>query len=405
MNTDDFLKRELNRRRFLEANARNAAGVAAGVVGLSSSAASASANEAVQVGVIGVRSQGKVLGKLLAGMPDAHVAAICDVDQAQFASAVRDFEELQGTKPRCESDFRRLLDDESIDAVVIATPDHWHAQIALQACQAGKDIYLEAPVTHTISEGDDLLAVTEDTDRVIQCGLQQRSGSHFQSAIDFLQSGGLGRVHLAKAWTVHRRKPIGVKKDSQPPQSLDYEAWLGPAPKRPFNSNRYHHNWRWFWDYGSGEIGQWGAHLLDVARWGLGVVGPDSVSANGGKYATDDQQETPDTLLVNYEFAGDAPEKNKTIVWEHRLWSNRGLEGRSAASAFYGEKGVLVIDRGGWKVYDSNEKHADGASDTTEPHLRNFLACIKSRQRPNADIRTGLESSTLCHLGNDAYRQ
>ena len=400
--TDDFPQRELNRRRFLETTATNAAGVAAGVVGLSS-AAQAAANETVRLGVIGVRSQGKLLAKQFAAMPDASIASICDVDQAQFASACHEVEDIQQVKPRTEADFRRLLDADDIDAVVIAVPEHWHAPMALEAVKANKDVYLETPVSHTIAEGLGLAAAVSRSEQIVQVGLQQRSGSHFQSAIDFLQSGGLGRVNLAKAWTVHRRKPIGTKKDGKAPQTVDYKQWLGPAPGRAFNSNRYHHNWRWFWDYGSGEIGQWGVHLLDIARWGLGVEFPSAISASGGKYVMEDQQETPDTLLASYRFS-DGTDTEKSIVWEHRLWSNRGIEGRSAASAFYGERGVLIIDRGGWKVYDSSEKHADGTSPTIESHVRNFIDCVKTRKQPNADILTGHQSSAMCHLGNIAYR-
>jgi predicted dehydrogenase len=295
-------------------------------------------------------------------------------------------------------DFRRLLDDPALDAVVIATPDHWHAPMTILACQAGKDVYVEKPVSHSLAEGPAMIAAARHNRRVVQAGLQQRSGEHFRSAVEYVQSGRLGSVHLAKAWTVHQRKSIGFKKNVPPPAGVNYDLWLGPAASRPFNANRFHYNWHWFWDYGTGELGNWGVHLLDVARWGLGVEFPTHVSAAGGKYHFHDDQQTPDTLLVNYTYSG------KTITWEHRLWSPHGLEGRSAAVAFCGERGTLIVDRGGWKVYGQKETAAAGPSDLLEPHLRNFVDSVKSRAVPACNLETGLVSSALCHLGNIAYR-
>ena len=301
-------------------------------------------------------------------------------------------------EPRWESDFRRVLDDSSIDAVVIATPDHWHAPMTILACQAGKDVYVEKPVSHNVREGQQMVAAARRYGRVVQSGLQQRSGTHFQSAVEFVRSGRLGAVHLAKAWTVHRRKPIGRKRDGMPPDGVDYDLWLGPAPLRPFNANRFHYNWHWFWDYGTGELGNWGTHMLDVARWGLGVGLP-----NGSRpLAAGSTSTTTRRLLIRSSCSTPIPAP--TIVWEHRLWSTHGMEGRSAAAAFYGEAGTLVVDRGGWKVYDLAETVACDSSEQPIAHLRNFVDCIKTRSRPAADIETGHVSSALCHLGNIAYR-
>lgn len=402
MNVDDFLRHEVNRRQFLGSSAKNAAGVAAGMVALAGATAAtgrkATAGERVRIAVIGVRNQGKTLAAHLAALSDVDLVALCDVDESLRPTATRAAGDGQGKLPRWEPDFRRVLDDQSIDAVVIATPDHWHAPMTIMACQAGKDVYVEKPVSHNVREGQQMVAAARRQGRVVQSGLQQRSGSHFQSAVEFVRSGRLGAVHLAKAWTVHRRKPIGHKRDGMPPVGVDYDLWLGPAPLRPFNANRFHYNWHWFWDYGTGELGNWGAHMLDVARWGLGVGLPTRISASGGRFHFDDDQETPDTLLVQYAYP------RATIVWEHRLWSTHGVEGRSAAAAFYGEKGTLVVDRGGWKVYDLAETIASDASEQPIAHLRNFVDCIKSRSRPAAEIETGHVSSALCHLGNIAYR-
>jgi predicted dehydrogenase len=402
MKRDDASFSPVNRRQFLGRSAQRAAGVAAGVVGLTSAAsivaAERSANERIGVGVIGIRNQGKLLTGEFAKLGPVEIRALCDVDDSLFAPAIQAATEHGQTTPVVARDFHRLLDDPSIDAIVIATPDHWHAEMTRLACQAGKDVYVESPSTHFVTEGPEMLAAAHRENRVVQVGLQQRSGSHFISAIDFLRSGRLGDVKLAKAWIVHRRKSIGQKLDCDSPASVDYAQWLGSAPIRPFNPNRFHFNWRWFWDYGGGELAHWGVHMLDVARWGLSVDLPQRVSAIGGKYAFSDDQETPDTLSVQYAF------EEKSILWEHRLWSSHGIEGRSSGVAFHGERGTLVVDRGGWKVYDHSENVTADASDQLTAHLRNFVECVKTRQTPAADLHVGNAASALCHLGNIAYR-
>lgn len=386
-----------SRRQFLGRSAQQAAGVAAGMVALSGAAAE-NPSERLRLGLIGLRHQGKSLAESLVAFPDVELAALCDVDPQQFAPVMKLSSEARRPSPRCESDFRRLLDDPSLDAVVIATPDHWHAWMTVLACQAGKDVYLESPATHHLGEHAALLAAAESSQRVIQVGLQQRSGRHFQTAVDLVGSGRLGAVKLARAWIVHRRKSIGRKADAAAPAELDYRQWLGPAPRRAFNPNRFHFNWRWFWEYGGGELAHWGVHWLDVARWGLHVEQPRRVSAVGSKLAFDDDQETPDSLSVQYDFGG------PTILWEHRLWSGHGLENRSSGVAFYGERGTLIVDRGGWKVYDSAESLTSEGQELLTPHLRNFIDCVKTRETPAANLPTGLASSALCHWGNAAYR-
>lgn len=403
MNMNDSQHGEVNRRQFLGRSAQRAAGVAVGVVGLAATGvvragSNSSPNEKVGIGVIGVRNQGKLLAGELAKLGDVEVRSICDVDETQFAPASKAVTEQGAKAPATERDFRRLLDDPAIDAVMIATPDHWHAGMTIAACQAGKDVYVESPCSHLVAEGPLMLETAVRTSRIVQVGLQQRSGSHFKSAIDFLRSGRLGQVKFANAWIVHRRKSIGHKQDCDAPAGLDYAQWLGSAAARPFNPNRCHFNWRWFWEYGGGELAHWGVHMLDVARWGLGVDWPSRVSASGGKYVFDDDQQTPDTLSVLYGF------RDKTILWEHRLWSSHGIEGRSSGVAFHGEHGALVVDRGGWKVYDHSDNVTADASDLLGSHLRDFISCVKSRSTPAADLKTGHLSSALCHLGNISYR-
>ncbi|MCC7424222.1 MAG: Gfo/Idh/MocA family oxidoreductase [Planctomycetaceae bacterium] len=397
MPSDRPLERHLSRRQFLGSSALSTAGVAAGVVALGG-AAKASASERIRLGVIGVRGQGKALAGSFARFADCEVATLCDVDESLFPSAVKLVADEQNSPPAVERDFRHLLDDPNIDAVVVSTPDHWHAVMTILACQAGKDVYVEKPASQTLQEGDRMIAAARRYGRVVQTGIQQRSGAHFQSAIEFVRSGRLGDVKLARAWTVHKRKPIGTKSDTPAPHGVDYDLWLGPASHRPFNPNRYHYNWHWFWEYGTGELGNWGVHMLDIARWGLGVELPQKVSSTGGKLHFHDDQETPDTQFVTYDFGG------RTITWEHCLWSSHGPEGRSTGAAFYGENGTLVVDRGGWKVYDLSETIAAGPSDQATPHHRNFLDCIRTRALPTADIALGHTSSALCHLGNIAQR-
>ena len=408
MNTDEFKRREVSRRQFLGRSAQQAAGVAVGVVGLAAGVASGSVgrgsspNERVGVGIIGVRNQGRLLAGELAKLADVEVRSLCDVDESQFGPAVQAVVEARQSSlsklPNTERDFRRLLDDPALDAVVIATPDHWHVPMTRLALQAGKDVYLESPATHSIEEGAVLIEAARGGSRVVQVGLQQRSGSHFQSAIQFVRSGKLGTVRMAKAWIVHRRKSIGRRPESEAPAQVDYPSWLGPAPARDFQPNHFHFNWRWFWDYGGGELAHWGVHMLDVARWGLSVETPLRVSAVGGKYSFDDDAETPDALSVQYDFGA------KSILWEHRLWSSHSPEGRSSGVAFHGDNGTLVVDRGGWKVYDHKETVTADASDLQAAHLQNFIDSVRSREAPATGIEVGVAASNLCHWGNAAYR-
>jgi len=398
MNLDQFLSGEGNRRQFLSRSA-NAAGVAAALAGLEGSSARAGNQDPVRVAVIGVRAWGKDLLTELLNRPEAEVAALCDVDSSVLYGVRSEFGDRFRRLPKTVSDYRRLLDDPGVDAVFIATPDHWHARIAREACEAGKDVYVEAPIGQSLAEVSDLAATVKSSSRVVQVGLQQRSGLHFQTAIQAIQDGVIGRVRMARAWVVHRRKPIGTKAEAAAPKGTDYAAWLGPAPARPFHPNRYHQNWQWYWDYGGGELSRWGVHFLDVAAWGLGVQRPNRVLATGGIFELEDDRETPDTLTVHYEYPG------AMIQWEHRQWSSHGIEGRTAGTAFYGSEGTLVVDRGGWKVYDRKDSLTADATDLLGPHIANFLRCVRTRETPAAPIEAGRLASELVHLGNLAYRR
>jgi len=392
---------DLSRREFLGHSAKNAAvagAAAAGVVALGSTHPAASPNERIAVGVIGVRRRGLELATLLAGRSDTDVPVLCDVDPAVMVTATPRLVDSQGFAPELVADFRRVIDRNDLDAVVIATPDHHHATMTRLACLAGKDVFVEAPVSRTIGESRQMVETARATGRVVQCGLQQRSGRHFLEAIELIRAGEIGRVRLARAWTVHRGKSIGTQTETDPPAGVDYSAWLGPAADCPFHPARFHDNWKWFWDFGTGALGRYGVHALDIARWGLELELPTRASASGGIYHFQDDRQTPDTLCVQFDYP------DATIAWEHRLWSTRGPEGRSEGTAFYGELGTLVIDRGGYKIYGRSEAPVSDGHRADADHIANFLACIRSRQTPVADIATGATSSTLCHLGNLAHR-
>ena len=378
-----------NRRTFLGA---------AGAMAIAGRPSTASPNERVRLAVIGVRGRGAELAAAFAGQQDAEVVALCDVDDAAFAAPLAALSKLGARAPRVEKDFRRLLDDPSIDAVAVATPDHWHALLAVMACRAGKDVYGEKPASHNVVEGRRMVEAARKYKRVVQLGTQRRSARYAQDAIAHLHSGAIGKVGLARGWIHQKRKPIGRGTPGPVPAGVDYAMWQGPAPERPFTANRFHYNWHWFWNWGTGELGNNGIHGLDVCRWGLKVEAPLRITSGGGKFVFDDDQEVPDTQIVTYEFADAA------IVWEHRMWSTHPLEGSGFGVAFYGDEGTLLIDDKGWRVVDGKSTAHGPITDALGPHLDDFLGCVRSRRAPNAEIEVGHLSTRLCHLGNIAHR-
>lgn len=357
-------------------------------------------SEKVRLGVVGVRGRGLDLAQAFARHPEAEVVAVCDIDDSALGKPATAVEKLSGKAPRTLKDFRRLLDDPNIDALVVATPDHWHALATVLACQAGKDVYVEKPVSHNIVEGRRMVEAARKYKRVVQAGTQRRSSPSIKEAIEFVHSGKLGKVGMARAWITQIRPGIGHGTPGPVPDGVDYALWQGPAPERPFQANRFHYNWHWFWHWGTGELGNNGIHGIDLARWGLGVDAPIAVTSGGGKFAFDDDQEVPDTQIVTWEFP------SACLVWEHRMWSKQGLGNDSFGVAFHGEKGSLLIDGKGWRVIDGDEKPAASgkANDGQSLHIANFLGCVKSRETPNAEIEIGHLSTRLCHLGNIAYR-
>ncbi len=372
------------------------------------------ASERIRVGCIGGGGRARALVQTFSKSPQAEVVAIADLDPARLGPGLEASEKIQGRRPRGEKDFRRIIDDPTIDAVVIGTPDHWHAIPTILACLNGKDVYVEKPDSHNIVEGRTMIAAARKHGRIVQMGSQHRSTERLISALDLIRSGVLGRCLVAKAWESTRQGNIGYPPDSDPPPGVDYDMWLGPAPKRPFNRNRFHGRWRWFYDYGTGDLGNDGVHRLDMALAALNAaleaegkppVGlPSKISATGGKWYFDDMQEFPDTLQVNYEFAGSPP---KLLTYEMRIWAPYREYGLTEGAAVLGDKARIIIGNNGWRLYGpKNEILQQHGGDSYEgPHVENFLSCIKTRQKPACDLETiGHRASLLCHAGNIAAR-
>ncbi len=354
--------------------------------------------ERVRLAIFGVRGRGSELASNFTKADGAEIVAVCDIDDAVLARPVKIVESATGKAPRVEKDFRRLLDDKNIDAVLVAAPDHWHALMTVMACQAGKDVYCEKPASHNIVEGRRMIQAARKYDRVVQLGTQRRSAPHIQEAVSLVQEGRIGKVSLAKTWQFRPRPSIGHGQPGEVPKGVDYALWQGPAPDRPFYPNRFHYNWHWFWNWGTAEIGNNGIHAVDVARWGLGVDSPVRVTSGGGKLYFDDDQETPDTQVVTWEFPGCA------ITWEHMMSSKHDLDGTGFGIEFLGDKGTMLIGSKGWKITDSDKNEERPATEMQVAHAQNFLDCVRSRSKPNAEIEIGHLSTRLCHLGNIAHR-
>ncbi len=379
--------------------------VAAGtMLALSASTAKAAANERLNVAIIGVRGRGNSLARNLAAMPDVQITHICDVNQPLLENFGKQVAEIQKSVPQPVQDLRRLMDEKSIDAIVVATPDHWHALATIWGCQAGKHVYVEKPISNNIYEGQQMVAAARKYDRVVQVGTQSRSAEHYREIMQLLKENRIGRVHMAKAWNSQLRRRVPAVADSAPPSGLDWNIWQGPAPERPFNSNRYTYGWRWMWDYGTGDMGNDGVHDLDIARWGLDVEYPSDIVCAGDKleFTGDDVQQTPDTQVVTFKF----PEKQAYLVYEQRLWSPYHQEGYENGVAFYGTDGYILVGRSGWKLVERKNKVAieQPTSFSEVPHLKNFVMTIKEGGRPNCDIEEGYKSTLLAHLGNLSFR-
>ncbi len=357
------------------------------------------ANDTLRVAVAGVHGRGGGLAREFNDLEGVRVVAVCDVDQNALDKRVKEFKN-RNMKVTGYGDYRRMLEDQSIDIVAIATPDHWHVPIAAASIIAGKDVYVEKPVSHTIAEGRYLVNLARKHGKMVQHGTQSRSSEGITEGIEYLKSGELGKIRMAKAINNQLRGPIGRVADSEVPPGVNYDLWLGPAPKRPFNKNRFHYNWHWFWDYGTGDIGNDGIHQIDIARWGLGVGMPKAVSCSGTQLFYDDDHETPDTQIATFEY------DDVYLMFEMRLWTPYPLEGHDNGDVFYGDKGTLSIGRRGWQVTFKDGKAGPGGPRGQFRHAENFIKAVRSRKTGdlNADVEVAHQSATLCHMANIAMR-
>ena len=394
----------MNRRGFLKTSL---AGAAASAATTSSRGASVSANNKVTLAIMGVRGRGRPLTQYFAEMADVDLKTICDVDQNVVEPAMKIAEEGQGKRPKLEEDIRRVLDDKEIDAIVVATPIHWHSPATILACQAGKDVYVEKPVSHNVREGRLMVEAARKHNRIVQVGTQARSRPNTQKFVDYVHSGKLGEVHMVKVWNCQMRRNIGFKPDEPVPPGINYDLWTGPIPQLPFNRNRFHGTVNWHWHYGAGDLGNDGIHWIDVARWTLGVGYPNEISGIGRKLYFDDDQQTPDTQVLAFNY------ENKMLSYEMRLWNAYRMNGGQNGVEVYGTEGKAVSGyfddsrRYGFKIYDKEDRlmHYELAERSGKnPHYASFIDCIRSRKKPNADIEDGHLSSALCHLGNLAGR-
>lgn len=389
---------------FLKQGSAIAAGTAAFGLNLGAQP-SPGANDKIVLGIIGPGGMGMNLLKSFAAQKDVAIAYVCDPDAGRMNLAAQTVVEITGRRPQTVKDLRRVLEDKAVDAVVIATPDHWHAPATILACDASKHVYVEKPCSHNIREGRLMLEAARQHKRVVQVGTQSRSTEHVTKAIELLRGGAIGEVLVAKAWNSQLRGNIGHAQPTPPPENLDFDLWVGPAPLVPYQSNFLPGKWRWWYAFGAGDMGNDGVHDIDIARWGLGMeTHPTAVAAIGGKYFFDDDQQFPDTQYVVFEYAG---AQKRQLIFEQRIWSPYVQEGYENGNAFYGTKGMMILGKGGgWQLFGpKNELREKMTGSANGPaHHRDFLECIKSGARPHADIAIGHLSATLVHLGNIATR-
>jgi predicted dehydrogenase len=370
-----------------------------------------SPNDQINIATIGIKGMGWSNTTAAIKIPGVNLVAICDIDNNVIDQRKADLVKLNvdASKVKVYNDYRKLLEQKDIDVVIIGTPDHWHALQMIHACEAGKDVYVEKPVGNSIEECRTMVAAQQRYNKVVQAGQWQRSQQHFRDAVDFIKTGQLGNIRTVKVWCYQGwMKPDIVRPDSAPPPGVDYDMWLGPAQKRPFNASRFHFNFRWFWDYAGGLMTDWGVHLMDYAIFGMNADVPKSVSALGGKFAYPElYQETPDTMGALYEF------DKFNLIWDHAMGIDNGLFGRDHGIAFIGNNGTLEVDRGGWEVIEEKRSSSKVAVPRKTPtdnglakHMENFMNVVKSKKMEdlNCSIQTGAHIATVCQLGNIAFR-
>jgi predicted dehydrogenase len=389
----------MNRRLFLTTAATGAATALSG------------ANDRVRIALVGLRGRGRDHIKVFGTMPGVEIAVACDVDETLLGTRLGDIEKLTGKRPKGEVDFRKLLEDKTIDAVAIGTQNHQHTLQTVWACQAGKDVYVEKPCSHNMYESKQVVAAARKYGRVVQHGTQTRSAAAVREGMEHLRNGLIGDVYMARGLCFNLRDTIGRARPEPIPRGVHYDQWIGPAPVKPFTKNRFHYNWHWQWEYGSGDIGNQGVHEMDVARWGLGVKYPTKISAIGGHVMFDDDQETPNTLTASYEFNDGG--RKKFMTFEVRHWHTNveaGMGGAAGTSAvgniFLGSKGFMVRERFGYKTFLGKEHQPGPQATSVENHMANFIEVVRTRRMADlrADIEEGAISCALIHLANISYR-
>ena len=403
------------RRAFIKTSGLIAAGVGLSSMGMPTVFAKGAPSDKVVIAVAGVNSRGDGMARLFARQPNCEVAYVCDVDERAMEKTVNNVAKVQSNKPKAEKDFRKALEDKDVDALFIAMPDHWHAPATIIACAMGKHVYVEKPLSHNPAEGELVIQAARKYNRIVQMGSQRRSGTGLIQMMNDIREGIIGNVYMAKTWYANGRGP-SFYKDAPVPSWLDYELWQGPAPRRPYKQGLVHYDWHWLWHWGTGEALNNGTHEVDVARWGLGVEFPNRVASIGGRYAHQDEWETPDTQTISLEF----PE-NKMIVWEGRSCNRFKSEGADRGVVFYGEKGTILNSGGNsYIVYDASNKPIKDSKDATDSadttntasagenldamHVANFLDCIRNSKTPTAECEIGHRSTLLVQLGNIAWR-
>lgn len=408
----------ISRRKFMTKSTRTAA--AGMVMNALHYRRILGANDRINIAVIGIRSRGRGHTRRWMQFPDVHIHTLCDVDERLFPDRAKEVEETQGKAPRIEFDFRRVLEDKDIDFVSIATTDHWHSLQTIWACQAGKHVFLEKPISHNIWEGRKVIEAARKYDRIVAAGMQSRSNRNVRAAIKFLHSGGIGDVYMAKGLCFKPRESIGKKQDCPVPDGVHYDLWLGPAPLRQFNPNRFHYNWHWFWDYGCADIGNQGPHQMDIARWGMGKdEHPKKVKCIGDYYAFDSDQETPNTQFATFEY-----DDGKNILFEVRGLYTNGEDGIMIGNLFYGTEGWMHMNGNTWHTYfgrenipgpcsDDLEEEADEEVDPmnlmgtgSDRHFGNYIYALRTNNRLHltGDILEGHISTTMSHIANISNR-
>lgn len=361
------------------------------------------ANDRIRAAVLGVYGRGKNHIEGMQRLDNVEIACLCDPDSEVLTQRAGEFQEKYGLKVKTEKDLRRVFDDKEIDVVTIATPNHWHSLATIWACQAGKDVYVEKPGSHNVFEGRKMVEAARKYNRIVQHGVQLRSSTAIQEAIQHLRDGLIGKVYMARGLVFRWRPDIGNKGTEPVPANVDYDLWTGPAQMRPFSRNLVHYNWHWHWDYGNGDVGNQGIHETDLCMWGLDVGLPEKITSMGGKFLWDDCKETPEVQSSIYHY----PKEKKIIQFEVRHWMTNAEDGASVGNIFYGDKGYMVIK--GYDTYETylGQKKEPGPSGKAGgDHYLNFVEAVRSRDESklNGPVETAHLSSALAHLGNIAYQ-